>query len=55
MADLLQKASEMETSFPEPVEFIAQGDWVLMVGFARGKVKATTRITRTFEIILFLP
>jgi len=46
LADLLQKACEMETSFPEPPEFVAQGDRVLMVGFATGKVKATNR---TFE------
>jgi ketosteroid isomerase-like protein len=46
LADLLRKASEMETSFPEPPEFVAQGDRVLMVGFATGKVKATNR---TFE------
>ena len=46
-ADLLQKASKnMETSFPKPPEFVAQGDRVLVVGFARGKVKATNR---TFE------
>ena len=47
LADLLQKASEkMETSFPEPPEFVAQGDRVLVVGVATGKVKATNR---TFE------
>ncbi|MGH9772868.1 MAG: nuclear transport factor 2 family protein [Candidatus Acidiferrales bacterium] len=47
LADLLQKASEMmETSFPEPPEFVAQGDRVLVVGFSRGRVKATNR---TFE------
>src|ERR1700721_4213970 len=47
LADLLQKASEMvETSFPEPPEFVAQGDRVLVVGFARGRIKATNR---TFE------
>ena len=46
LADLLQRASEMEISYPEPPEFVAQGDRVLMVGFARGKVKATNR---TFE------
>jgi ketosteroid isomerase-like protein len=47
LADLLQKASEeLETSFPEPPEFVAQGDRVLVVGFARGTVKATNR---TFE------
>jgi uncharacterized protein len=44
LADVLQKASEMvETSFPEPPEFVAQGDRVLVVGFARGKIKATNR------------
>src|ERR1017187_5626095 len=47
LADLLQKASErVETSFPEPPEFVAQGDRVLVIGFARGKIKATNR---TFE------
>ena len=47
LADLLQKASEMlETSYPEPPEFVAQGDRVLVVGFATGIVKATNR---TFE------
>jgi redox-sensitive bicupin YhaK (pirin superfamily)/ketosteroid isomerase-like protein len=40
---LLQKASGLETSFPEPPEFVAQGDRVLMTGLARGKVKATNR------------
>jgi uncharacterized protein len=44
LADVLQKASEkVETSFPEPPEFVAQGDRVLVVGFARGKIKATNR------------
>jgi ketosteroid isomerase-like protein len=47
LADLLQKASaEMEISSPELPEFVAQGDRVLVVGFATGKVKATNR---TFE------
>jgi ketosteroid isomerase-like protein len=47
LADVLQKASgEMEISSPEPPEFVAQGDRVLVVGFATGKVKATNR---TFE------
>ncbi|MCW3059146.1 MAG: hypothetical protein JWQ02_967 [Capsulimonas sp.] len=46
LEDLLQKASELETSFPEPPEFVAQGDRVLVVGFARGRIKATNR---TFE------
>jgi ketosteroid isomerase-like protein len=46
LADLLEKSSELETSFPEPPEFVAEGDRVLMIGFSRGKVKATGR---TFE------
>ena len=36
----------METSFPQPPEFIAQGDRVLVVAFAKGKIKATNK---TFE------
>ena len=44
LTDLLQKASEMlEISYPEPPEFVAQGDRVLVVGFARGKIKATNK------------
>jgi uncharacterized protein len=47
LADLLQKANEtVETSYPEPPEFVTQGDRVLVIGFARGEVKATNR---TFE------
>jgi hypothetical protein len=47
LADVLQKASEkVETSFPEPPEFIAQGDRVVVVGFATGRIKATNK---TFE------
>ena len=41
---VLQKANEtVESSFPEPPEFIAQGDRVLVVGFATGKIKATNK------------
>ena len=36
----------VEFSFSEPREFVAQGDRVLVVGFTRGRVKATHR---TFE------
>ena len=44
LADLLQKASEtLETSYPKPFEFVAQGDRVLVVGFATGRIKATNR------------
>jgi uncharacterized protein len=47
LANLLKTASEkVETSFPELPEFVAQGDRVLVVGFATGKIKATNR---TFE------
>jgi uncharacterized protein len=44
LENLLQKAHEaVETSFPEPPEFIAQGDRVLVVGFATGRIKATNK------------
>jgi ketosteroid isomerase-like protein len=44
LADLFQTQSEsMETTFMEPREFVAQGDRVLVVGFARGRIKATNR------------
>jgi hypothetical protein len=47
LADVLRKASAtMEISSPEPPEFVAQGDRVLVVGFAGGRIKATNR---TFE------
>jgi ketosteroid isomerase-like protein len=46
LANLLETASKsMETS-TEPREFVAQGDRVMVVGFARGKIKATNK---TFE------
>jgi ketosteroid isomerase-like protein len=44
LADLLQTQSEtMETSFLEAREFVAQGDRVLVAGFAKGRIKATNR------------
>ena len=44
LENLLQQADEtIETSFPKPPEFIAQGDRVLVVGFATGRIKATNR------------
>ncbi|WP_420237016.1 nuclear transport factor 2 family protein [Telmatobacter bradus] len=44
LATVLQKASEeIETSYPEPPEFVAQGDRVLVIGVATGKIKATNR------------
>jgi ketosteroid isomerase-like protein len=43
LADVLQKASKtMETS-TEPREYVAQGDRVLVVGVATGKIKATNK------------
>jgi len=46
LANLLETATRsMETS-TEPREFIAQGDRVLVVGVARGRIKATNK---TFE------
>jgi uncharacterized protein len=45
LADLLQKSEMLETS-TEPLEFVAQGDRVLVIGFAKGKIIATNR---TFE------
>jgi ketosteroid isomerase-like protein len=46
LADLLQTASESIETSTEPREFVAQGDRVLVVGFAKGKIKATNK---TFE------
>lgn len=44
LENLLQKANEaVETSYPEPPEFIAQGDRVLVVGSATGRIKATNK------------
>src|SRR6202051_1634093 len=47
LADLLQKGPKLcERQTQTPPEFVAQGDRVLVVGFATGRVKATNR---TFE------
>jgi uncharacterized protein len=44
LADVLQKASkEVEMTYPKPPEFVAQGDRVLVVGIATGKIKATNK------------
>src|SRR6201995_5776086 len=44
LAAVLKKASEeVETTYPKPPEFVAQGDRVLVVGVATGKIKATNR------------
>ena len=46
LADLLETASKSIETSTEPREFVAQGDRVLVVGFARGRIKATNK---TFE------
>ena len=47
LAEVLRKASvEVETTYPESPEFVAQGDRVLVVGVATGKIKATNRAFR---------
>ena len=44
LAALLRKASEeIEMTYPKPPEFVAQGDRVLVVGVAAGKIKATNK------------
>ena len=42
LADLLQKSEMLETS-TEPLEFVVQGDRVLVVGFANGRIIATNK------------
>ena len=46
LVNLLETASKSIETSTEPREFVAQGDRVLVVGSARGKIKATNR---TFE------
>ena len=40
---MLETASKSIETSTEPREFVAQGDRVLVVGFARGKIKATNK------------
>ena len=41
---MLQRASEeIETTYSTPPEFVAQGDRVLVIGAATGKIKATNK------------
>ena len=41
---LLRKASEaMETTFTKPPEFVAQGERVMVIGVATGKIRATDK------------
>jgi ketosteroid isomerase-like protein len=46
LADLLETASKSIETSTEAREFVAQGDRVLVVGFAKGRIKATNK---TFE------
>ena len=46
LTDLLETASKSIETSTQPREFVAQGDRVLVVGFAKGKIKATNK---TFE------
>jgi ketosteroid isomerase-like protein len=46
LTDLLETASKSIETSTEPREFVAQGDRVLVVGFAKGRIKATDK---TFE------
>jgi ketosteroid isomerase-like protein len=44
VAATLRKASEeVEMTYPKPPEFVAQGDRVLAIGVAVGKIKATEK------------
>ena len=43
MTDFLQKASQTVETSTEPSEYVAQGDRVLVVGVATGKIKATNK------------
>src|SRR6187551_1970772 len=44
LADLLEKVSaEVEMAYPTPPEFVAEGDRVMVVGVATGKIKATNK------------
>ena len=44
LSAVLQKASEeVEMTYPKPPEFVAQGDRVLAVGVATGKIKVTNK------------
>jgi len=56
LAAVLKTASEeVETTYPKPPEFVAQGDRVLVIGVATGTIKATGRPFKdawVFDIIV---
>ena len=44
LEDVLRKASEeVEMTYPQPPEFVAQGDRVMVIGVAAGKIKVTNK------------
>lgn len=44
LATVLQRASdEIEMTYPQPPEFVAQGDRVFVIGVATGTIKATNK------------
>jgi ketosteroid isomerase-like protein len=53
LTSVLEKSSEMEISSPHPPEFVAQGNRVLMVGVATGKVKATNKTFEDYFVFAF--
>lgn len=51
LADVLEKASnEVETTYPKPPDYVAQGDRVLVVGVATGKIKATNKAFKDYWV-----
>ena len=38
-----RRPKTVETKYPKPPEFVAQGDRVLVIGVATGKIKATNK------------
>ena len=43
LEDLLETAARSIETSTEPREFVAQGDRVLVIGFAKGRIKATNK------------
>ncbi|MEO6851879.1 MAG: nuclear transport factor 2 family protein [Mucilaginibacter sp.] len=44
LANVIKKASqEIEMTYPQPPEFISQGERVFVIGVATGKIKATNK------------
>jgi uncharacterized protein len=56
VAAVLRKAAEeIEMTYPKPPEFVAQGERVLVVGVATGKIKATAKTFKDdwiFDVIV---